>query len=129
MRRIRLILTILMLAGCSAGSNDATTTRESMNADEPPFYRIDKNASGPLTMPELQVNIPQELDAQYTESMRTCFLATVKDLASSAGDPESLDPSSVTFLPTDGSWQELTKFHKRNLLAQAIISEAGVLCT
>lgn len=118
-----------MLAGCAAGSNDATTTRESMNADEQPFYRIDKNASGPLTMPELQVNVPQELDAQYTESMRTCFQATVEDLASSAGDPESLDPSSVTFLPTDGSWQELTKFHKRNLLAQAIISEAGVLCT
>ena len=129
MRRIRLILTILMLAGCSAGSNDAITTRESMNADAPPFYRIDRNASGSLTMPELQVNIPQELDAEYTESMRTCFLATVEDLASSAGDPESLDPSSVTLLPTDGSWQELTKFHKRNLLAQAIISEAGVLCT
>ncbi|MEO1243468.1 MAG: hypothetical protein AAFX54_16280 [Pseudomonadota bacterium] len=129
MRRISPILTILMLAGCSAGSNDAASTRASMNAEEPPFYRIDKNASGPLTMPELQVNIPQELDALYTDSMRACFLATVEDLATSAGDPETLDPSTITFLPTDGSWQELTKFHKRNLLAQSIISEAGVLCT
>ncbi|MEO0449275.1 MAG: hypothetical protein AAFZ74_03020 [Pseudomonadota bacterium] len=129
MVRTWLILSFLVLGGCSAGSKDPTSTGESMSADEPPFYRIDKNASGPLSMPELQVNIPQELDDLYTESMRTCFLATVEDLASSAGDPETLDPSTVTFLPTDGSWQELTKFHKRNLLAQSIISEAGVLCT
>lgn len=129
MRRIGLILMIVMLAGCSAGSDDATSTRESMNADEPPFYRIDRNTRGPLTMRELQVNIPQELDAMYTESMRTCFLETVEDLARSAGDPETLDPSTVTLLPKDGSWQELTKFHRRNLLAQSIISEAGVICT
>jgi len=129
MRRIWLILTVIVFSGCSAASNDVTKTRDSMNADEPPFYRIDKSARGPLTMPELQVNIPQELDELYTESMRTCFLATIEDLARSAGDPETLDPSTVTFLPTDGSWQDLTRFHKRNLLAQSIISEAGVLCT
>lgn len=129
MKRSWLILTIVTLAGCSAGSNDAASARDSMNADEPPFYRVDKNASGPLTMQELQVNIPQELDAFYTESMRTCLLATIEDLASSAGDPETLDPSTVSFLPTDGSWRKLTKFHKRNILAQSIVSEAGVVCT
>lgn len=129
MRRFGLILTIVMLAGCSADSDGAAATRERTDADEPPFYRVDRNARGPLTMRELQVNIPQELDAMYTESMRTCFMATVEDLASSAGDPETLDPSTVTLLPKDGSWQELTKFYRRNLLAQSIISEAGVICT
>ncbi len=129
MRRMWLILTLLTIGGCSAGSDDSAQTRGSKNAEEVPFYRIDRTASGPLSMLELQVNIPQELDDLYTESMRTCFLATVEDLASSAGDPETLDPSTVRFLPTDGSWQKLTKFHKRNLLAQSIISEAGVLCT
>lgn len=129
MVRMWLISTALVLAGCSAGSNDPASTGEGSNADEPPFYRTDKNAKGPLTMSELQVSIPQELDAMYTENTRACFLATVEDLAGSAGDPETLDPSTVTFLPKDGSWQKLRKSQKRNSLAQSIISEAGVLCT
>ncbi len=129
MRSICLILAVLIVAACSAGSNETIPADESMNANEPPFYRVDRSASGPLTMVELQVNIPQELDALYTERMRSCFFETVESLARSAGDPNTLDPSTVRFLPTDGSWQQLTKFYKRNLLAQAIMSEAGVVCT
>ncbi|MEO0786161.1 MAG: hypothetical protein AAFY10_10715 [Pseudomonadota bacterium] len=112
----------LLLTGCSPeGAGQAPVA-------EAPFFNVDRNGTGPLTMTELQVNIPAELDAMYTENMRTCLFTTIEDLAEKAGDPEVLDPSSVAFLPTDGSWEELTRFGKRSILAQAVISRAATLC-
>lgn len=117
-----------VLASCSPSSNDETSLGGGVNGSEQPFYRIDRNASGPLTMQELQVNIPKELDALYTPRMRNCFFERIEELSASAGDPETLDPASVAYLPKDGSWEELSAFHKRNILAQAIVSRAGALC-
>jgi len=79
-------------------------------------------------MAELQISIPADLDAMYTDQMRVCFLAKIEELATHAGDPETLDPKKVAFLPTDGTWEELPRSSKRLILAQAIVSRAATLC-
>ncbi|MEM5515733.1 hypothetical protein WNY37_02155 [Henriciella sp. AS95] len=120
------VLCAMMLAACSAETG--TKAQGQQASDEPPFYTVYRNGTGPLTMEELQINIPVELDAIYTDKTRACFLAKVEALAAEAGDPERLDPADVAFLPTDGTWEQLSRFHRRNLLAQAIVSRAGGLC-
>lgn len=96
--------------------------------DEKPFFSIDEDAVGPLTLSELQINIPAELDSELTPQSRTCFLRQIGELAAAVGDPETLDPSEVAYLPTDGSWNDLTAFNKRVILAQAIVSRAITFC-
>ena len=97
-------------------------------AAEKPFYTVGKRTRGPLTMKELQINIPQHLAAMMTERRQKCFLEKIGELAKEAGDPETLNPADVAFLPTDGSWDDLTFFGRRSLLAQAIVSRAITLC-
>jgi len=79
-------------------------------------------------MAELQINIPADLDAMYTDQTQVCFLAKTEELATHAGDPETLDPTKVAFLPTDGTWEDLPRYSKRFILAQAIVSRAATLC-
>jgi len=97
-------------------------------ANEKPFYTVGKRTRGPLTMEELQINIPEHLAAMMTERRQACFLAMIGELAEEAGDPETLDPADVAFLPTDGTWDDLTFYGRRSLLAQAIVSRAITLC-
>ncbi|NNF24861.1 MAG: hypothetical protein HKN63_08675 [Rhodobacteraceae bacterium] len=105
-----------------------TSKRSTDGPDEKPFYSVGKRTRGPLTLDELQINIPAELDAMLTTRKRTCFIQKIGELAEKAGDPEALDPADVSFLPTDGTWDKLTFFGRRNLLAQAIVSRAITLC-
>ena len=113
---------VAFLAGCSWQSDPA---RES---GTPPFYRVHPNGTGPLTMAELQISIPAELDQLYTDEMRACLLQRVEELIVEAGDPERLDPRDVAFLPTDGTWEKLSRSYRRTLLAQAVISRAATQC-
>lgn len=96
--------------------------------DEKPFYTVGKRTRGPLTLEELQINIPAELDSMLTTRKRNCFIEKIGELAEQAGDPETLDPADVAYLPTDGTWDELTFYGRRNLLAQAIVSRAIIFC-
>ncbi|MEL6113191.1 MAG: hypothetical protein AAFR20_10335 [Pseudomonadota bacterium] len=128
MRVIGLLFGMAFMVGCTPAPNDGDKLNNPASPDAAPFYQIDRNARGPLTMKELKVSIPHELNILYTDEMRTCFLATIEDLAASAGDPETLEPSSVRLLADDGSWPLQSRFNRRNLLAQAIISEAAVVC-
>ncbi|MEM8792145.1 MAG: hypothetical protein AAGE80_11040 [Pseudomonadota bacterium] len=104
-------------------------TEESPRApDEKPFFSVGKRTEGPLTLDELQINIPAELDSMMTDETRACFLRKIGELAAKAGDPETLDPAEVAYLPTDGSWDDLTIYARRGILAQAVISRAIALC-
>ena len=108
---------------------DAALPAESAAAsDEKPFYTVGKRTRGPLTLEELQVDIPEDLARMMTARERACYIEKIGELAEAAGDPETLDPADVAFLPTDGSWDELTFFGRRSLLAQAIVSRAITLC-
>ena len=97
-------------------------------SEEKPFFTIDAQASGPLTLDELDVNIPEEMASQMSEGQQACFIAKIGDLAADAGDPETLDPADVAYLPTDGSWAGLTTHARRAILAQAVISRAITFC-
>ncbi|MEL7482466.1 MAG: hypothetical protein AAGJ29_13005 [Pseudomonadota bacterium] len=125
----RLILAfVLLLTACSSERGNQVPTASEKASDEPPFYKVYPNGTGPLTMGELQINIPADLDAMYTDQMRVCFLAKIEELAANAGDPETLDPTEVAFLPTDGTWEDLPRSSKRLILAQAVVSRAATLC-
>jgi len=97
-------------------------------SNEKPFYTVGKRTRGPLTMEELQISIPKKLDSMLTSQRRACYIEKIGELAKDAGDPETLNPADVAFLPTDGSWDELTFYGRRSLLAQAIVSRAITLC-
>jgi len=124
-----LIFGIARFSPPDAPSPEAGLAAESADiAAEKPFYTVGKRTRGPLTMEELQINIPEHLAAMMTERRQACFRERIGELAKEAGDPETLDPADVAFLPTDGSWDELTFFGRRSLLAQAIVSRAIALC-
>jgi len=120
----------VILVNCSENVREPDSSGElpSKASSEPPFYNVYPNGTGALTMEELQINLPSKLDRLYTDEMRACLLAKIEELAADAGDPETLDPSSVAFLPTDGSWEKLPRFAKRSLLAQVVVSRAATLC-
>jgi hypothetical protein len=124
-----LILSFVQFFPADAPSLQAAPPEESAEAkNEKPFYTVGKRTRGPLTMEELQINIPEHLAAMMTARRRSCFLEKIGELAEKARDPETLNPEDVAFLPTDGSWYELTIFGRRSILAQAIVSRAITLC-
>jgi hypothetical protein len=124
-----LIFSFAEFSPADAPSSEAGLRGESAeSANEKPFYTVGKRTRGPLTMEELQINIPEHLAAMMTARKQACFLEKIGELAEEAGDPETLNPVDVAFLPTDGSWDELTFFGRRSLLAQAIVSRAITLC-
>ena len=100
----------------------------SLERDEKPFFTVGKRTKGPLTLEELQINIPQDVASHMTQDQRACFVRQIGVLAAQAGDPETLDPGDVAFLPTDGSWDDVSIYGRRGLLAQAIISRAIAGC-
>ena len=57
-----------------------------------------------------------------------CIAEEVARLTREAGDPETLDPSTVEFLPVK-SWSKLDAFGRRLALAQAITTKALFTCT
>lgn len=119
---------VLLWIGRSAEPEPPADQVSSPAPGETPFYNVGKRTRGPLTLAELQISIPKELDAQLTPRMRECFLEKVEQLAAEAGDPATLDPADVAFLPRDGTWDKLTFHGRRSLLAQAIVSRAATLC-
>ena len=129
---ISVVVLAVVLTLAAVQSRHATAVpfdiMQAADQDEKPFYTIDARATGPLTLSELQINLPAELAKELTPSMQTCYIEKIGELAAEAGDPETLRPTDVAYLPTDGSWAELTVFDRRLILAQAIVSRAILFC-
>ena len=87
----------------------------------------DLDASGPLTLDEVQLRFIDPMDDTLTSEQKTCVLGEVARRARMAGDPETLDPANVEFLSA-GSWSQLDSFGKRLILAQAITTKAFFVC-
>lgn len=117
-----------MLVSCS--DKESGESRKEL-AEEAPFFVVDRNAKGPLTLAELQIHIPKEISAELTENTRSCFFDSVKRRALEAGDPASLDPDDFPYWNGELSvadWSRQSNHMKRVLLAQAILSWAMIDC-
>ena len=101
-----------------------------MAPNEPPLFQVDRNATGPLTMDELQINIPADLAAKLSDEKQACWLREIENMVAEAGDPATLEPGANDYLsridPDD--WNSLSPHMKRALVAQAITSRAITRC-
>jgi len=87
---------------------------------------LDTDATGSLTPDEIQASI-ERLGESLPVKQKECVLGEMAKRADDAGDPETLDPTSVEFLPAD-NWNELDSFGKRIILTQAITTKAFFVC-
>ena len=85
------------------------------------------DASGPLTLDEIQANFLSFMDEPLNEEERECVYREIEDRARVAGDPETLEPATVELLPT-GEWDRLDPSGKRLILTQAITTKAFFVC-
>ncbi len=97
---------------------------------EKPFFTVDKSATGPLTLAELQINFPDDMVRRMSDQERACFLGEAEKLALLAGDPATLDPAEFPFLGNEDPerWARISPYMKRVLVAQAIVSWAFMPC-
>ncbi len=93
-------------------------------AGDPPFI-FDR--TGPLTLEEVRVNFIDRMDEELIGPRRDCVLGEIEKRVSAAGDPETLDPSSVEMLPTE-NWGSLDAEGKRLILSQVITTKAFFEC-
>jgi hypothetical protein len=85
------------------------------------------DASGPLTVEEIEANLLWNLDLENTGLEQECMRREIARLAETAGDPETLDPSTVELL-SDDTWQGLDPFTRRLMLGTVIVTEATNAC-
>lgn len=114
-----LLLALLLFTGCSPDNSETS---------DPPFFKVDRFGNGPLTMRELQISVPSELAAEFADG-GDCLIAKIEQFAAEAGDPQTLDPSTVELLSELDDWQKLDRYSKRLLLAQTIVINAGRVCS
>lgn len=85
------------------------------------------DATGPLTMEEIETNFLSLMDVPLSEERRECVYREIEERARAAGDPETLDPATIEFLPTE-EWSKLDAYGKRLILTQAITTKASFVC-
>ena len=85
------------------------------------------DATGPLTLAEVQANFLRLMDEPVDDRQRDCVFGEIEGRARAAGDPEVLDPATVEFLPADG-WGRLDASGRRLILTQAIVMKALFIC-
>ena len=125
MRMIGLLSCLFLLVACSGNESDDA------GAEEPPFFTADRNATGPLTLAELQIDIPRDVEKWMTESKKSCFMNAVERRAQEAGDPATIDPDDFPYWGGNvdkQEWSQHSKHLQRVLLAQAIVSWAMLDC-
>ncbi len=115
-------LLISIIAACS---DTDSVNSDKLIVEEAAFFVADKNASGPLTLAELKINIPKKIDKGLSDSKRSCFFNAVERRAHEAGDPSLLNPNAFPYW--GGSldrvdWSQNSKHMQRIFLAQAIVS-------
>ena len=86
------------------------------------------DATGPLTIEEVQANFLNLMGESLSGERRVCVYQEVEDRARAAGDPETLDPATVAMLPSD-EWQHLDPYGKRLILTQVIVTESLFACS
>lgn len=119
-----LLVAALLLGACSNEADDSS-------AEEPPFFTADKDATGPLTMAELQIDIPNDVERWMSDDMKACFMNAVKHRAQEAGDPAGIDPDDFPYWGGNvdkEKWSSHGQHMQRVLLAQAIVSWAMLDC-
>ncbi len=85
------------------------------------------DATGPLTLAEVEANLWSRMDLELSGEQRECVLREIEERAEAAGDPEKLDPATVELLPEE-SWTSVDPFGRRLLLAQVISTGAIFAC-
>lgn len=128
MRIVALLCCILPFAACSDADLSGL---DRPSSDEPPFFVADENATGPLTLAELQIDLPDEIESELSDTQKVCFFEAVERRALEAGDPASLNPDDFEYWggSVDRSgWKKHGAYMQRILLAQAIISWAMIDC-
>ncbi len=126
MQRLGYLFLIALLCGCSGP--DATGD----GAEEPPFFQAKRFGSGPLTLAELKIDIPDVIERDMSEAEKACFLEAVERRAEEAGDPALIDPDSLVYWDgkvSKDDWQKHDRYMQRILLAQGVISFAMIDCT
>lgn len=119
---------VLFLIGCSDTGSGGT---EEPATDEPPFFTADKHATGPLSLAELNIRLPDEIAKALSDSERSCFFEAVERRANEAGDPADLDPNAFPYWGGKVSrdeWGQHSNHMRRVLLAQGIVSWAMIDC-
>lgn len=121
---------VLLLASLSA----CTPADESGSGPdgEAPFFEANRFGSGPLTLDELKIDIPDEVEAMMNEQQKVCFFDAVARRAEEAGDPSELDPNDHVYWGGNVSledWNKHSNHMQRVLLAQGIVSWAMIDCT
>ena len=128
MKILSMFLCVVFVTACT----DKLPVDASQSADdEPELFKAGRYAAGPLTLGELQINIPDEVDKTLDDSRRTCFFDAVTRLANEAGDPADIEPDTLPYWRGEvdkNEWGQLSKYMQRVLLAQAIISWAMIEC-
>lgn len=99
---------------------------QSPAVDEAMFV-VDPEGRGPLTLTELKLSFENEVGRELSARERECVLREVGERTFSAGDPETLDPATVEFIPVD-QWGGLDAHGKRVILAQVIVTKAFFVC-
>ena len=119
---------LVVLAACSDNGSGGTDEKAT---DEPPFFVADRSATGPLTLDELQIDIPDDVERWMTDSKKACFLDAVERRAIEAGDPADVDPDDFPYWGGKVSredWSQHDSYMQRVLLAQAVVSWAMMDC-
>ena len=119
--RISRLLPLATVVGC-------LVLLPACNAAEPnPIFQVDPDATGALTVDELNIDFGNPTIAAFTAAQRQCVMQELNTRTAMAGDPDTLDPSSVALLPV-AQWHDLDHQAKRVILGQAIVTKVLLVC-
>ncbi|MDJ0749592.1 MAG: DUF2628 domain-containing protein [Woeseiaceae bacterium] len=83
--------------------------------------------TGPLTLEEVRVNLLDRIDVELGDARLDCIYREIEERVAGAGDPETLDPSTVEMMPED-NWDSLDADGKRLILSQVVLNKAFFEC-
>ena len=128
LRTVSMLSCLVILTACS---DTVSSGADDEASDEAPFFVADRNATGPLTLNELQIDIPDDVERWMTDSKKACFFDAVERRAIEAGDPADIDPDDFPYWGGEVSrddWSQHSSYMQRVLLAQGIVSWAMMDC-
>ncbi len=127
MRMSYLLAALFLASGCTEDVAPIATN----GSEEPPYFVVDKNATGPLTLEELKINIPDKIDSRLSDRKRECIFRAVARRAAEAGDPSTLDVDSEPYEnggADQAQWDSFSPYQQRLLLAQRVLHDAFREC-